>query len=45
MAPAGRVLINAPLLKGMKPTSNAKTPQNLAVFLVGLRGRVVGRRQ
>lgn len=30
------MLLTAPLLKGMKPTSNPKTPANLAMFLVRL---------
>ena len=37
MAPSrapGRVLINAPLVKGMKPMSNAKAPASLIMFLI-----------
>ena len=32
--PAGRVLINAPLVKGMKPTVNAKAAAALVMFLI-----------
>jgi hypothetical protein len=31
---SGRVLIRAPLIKGMKPTTNPKTPANLIMFLI-----------
>ncbi|GAB4821888.1 hypothetical protein N2152v2_008934 [Parachlorella kessleri] len=31
---SGRVLINAPLVRGMKPTCNPKTPANFAMFLI-----------
>lgn len=30
----GRVLINAPLVKGMKPMINAKTPKNIIMVLI-----------
>ncbi|KAL6776285.1 hypothetical protein ACKKBG_A20525 [Auxenochlorella protothecoides x Auxenochlorella symbiontica] len=29
----GRVLVNAPLVRGMKPTGNPKTPRNLVMAL------------
>jgi hypothetical protein len=32
--PPGRILINAPLVKGMKPTSNPKAPASLIMFLI-----------
>jgi hypothetical protein len=31
---AGRIMINAPLLPGMKPTSNPKQPASLIMFLI-----------
>jgi hypothetical protein len=31
---SGRILINAPLVKGMKPTSNPKAPASLIMFLI-----------
>ena len=32
-APAGRILINAPLVKNMKPITNPKTPRNMVMLL------------
>ena len=32
--PTGRVLINAPLVKGMKPMTNAKAPASVIMFLI-----------
>lgn len=31
--PAGRILINAPLVKNMKPITNPKTPRNIVMLL------------
>lgn len=31
---SGRVLINAPLVKGMKPTTNPKVPTSVIMFLI-----------
>jgi hypothetical protein len=31
---AGRVLINAPLYKGLKPSTTTKSPANLIMFLI-----------
>lgn len=35
---AGRVLINAPLLQGLKPQTNPKTPRNLIMMLANAAG-------
>ena len=38
-ADSGRVLINSPIIKNLKPTSNPKSPANVVMFLVNLKDK------